>query len=102
MGTPTGTLVKGTELAGQYKIVCLTCIPVSAADTITLTLATHGITAITAILGCEIQTGQDADFQTVHATFSGLVITLVSLNAAGGASTNWDTAVVRLTVLGTQ
>ena len=101
MGTPTGTLVKGTELAGQYKMVGLTCIPVSASDTVTLTQATHGITAITAILGCEIQTGQDADFQTVHATFTGLVITLASLNAAGGAATDWTGAVVRINVLGT-
>jgi len=100
MGAIAGTKVVGTELGGQYKIVQVTCIPATASDTILFSLATHGITAITAILKCEIQAGQSANFQTAHATYSGLTITLVSLNAAGAAASDWTGAVVRLTVLG--
>lgn len=100
MGAISGTKVLGTELAGAYKILQVTCVPASASDEVTLSLATHGITTIGAILGCEIQAGQDADLQTAHATYSGLVITVVTLNAAGANATNWTNAVVRLTVLG--
>jgi len=100
MGAIVGTKVLGTELAGTYKILQVTCVPASASDDVTLTLATHGITVIGAILGCEIQAGQTANFQTAYATYSGLVITVKSLNAAGGNATDWTNAVVRLTVLG--
>jgi len=100
MGTPAGTNVVATEFAGLYKVVTIAFTPTAASDTITLTLASHGISTIKAILGVRILTGQDADFQTIYATFSGLVITAVSLNAAGSAATNWGSATCEVTVLG--
>lgn len=100
MGAIAGTKVIGTELGGQYKILNLTCVPTSASDTVTLTLASHGISVISAILKCEIQSGQDANLKSAHATYSGLVITVKTYDAAGGVATDWASAVVRLVVLG--
>ena len=99
MGTPSATKLIVSELSGDYKIIQVYFTPTAASDTVTLVAATHGISEIGAILGVDIQAGQDADFQTAYATFSGLVLTVVSLNAAGASSTNWDSAVIRLTLL---
>ena len=100
MGAITGTKVIGSELAGQYKILIITAPIASASDTITLTLATHGITAITAVLSAELYGGQDADCQAVFATASGLVVTVVSQNAAGGNATDFTGTLVRVVLLG--
>jgi hypothetical protein len=48
----------------------------------------------------QLLTGQDAALQTIVATFSGLVITVVTETSAGGASTNWDSATAQLWVIG--
>jgi hypothetical protein len=100
MGTPAGTNVVATEFAGLYKVVTVAFTPSAASDTVTLTLASHGISVIKAILGVRILTGQDDAFATIFATFSGLVVTVVSMNAAGGASTNWGSATAEFTVIG--
>ena len=100
MGTPAGTNVVATEFAGLYKVVTVAFTPASASDTVTLTLASHGISVIKAILGVRILTGQDADFATIFATFSGLAVTVVSMNAAGSAATNWGSATAEFTVIG--
>lgn len=99
MGAITGTLVKGTEFSGEYKLVIVSCVPASASDTVTLTLATHGISEILAVMP-QLLTGQDAALQTILATFSGLVITVVTETSGGGAATDWTGATARLWVIG--
>lgn len=99
MAAITGTLVKGTELSGDYKIVLLDIVPGSASDTVTLTAATHGITEIAAVYA-GIKTGQDAALAGIFPTFSGLVITVTTTAAAGTAATDWTGATAQLLVIG--
>ena len=100
MGAITGTLAKATEFAGDYKLVTVTATVASASDTITLTAAAHGISAIDAIVGAVITGGMDADFQTIQVSYSGLVLTVVSKQADGAASDEWTGTTVSITVLG--
>lgn len=93
MGAVTPTAVKNSELAGDYKLAVFSFVPASASDTLTFTLATHGFSEIAAILACEIREGADANLVSAHATFSGLVVTVVTKGADGNAATNWDSAV---------
>ena len=99
MGAITGTKVVGTEFAGERKLLTLTCIPASASDTVTLTLAVHGISVIEDVIA-NLAEGQDAALSSAHATFSGLVITVKTETSAGGNATDWTGAVVRLWVIG--
>ena len=101
MGAITGTLAYGGELAGKHKIVTVTSTIAAASDTITLTAATHGITAITAILGAAITGTIDANFCKLQVSFSGLVLTIVSIQPDGAASDTWAAATISITVLGT-
>jgi hypothetical protein len=96
-----GTKTVGTELAGGYKIVTVTATVGTADDSITLTEAVHGIKAITAIVSVVPTKGLD-DGWTWHTTsFSGLVLTLVSHEEAGGAADEFTTTEVSVTVIGT-
>ncbi|MBU2052443.1 hypothetical protein KKH13_04540 [Patescibacteria group bacterium] len=70
------------------RIIILTATLAATSDTITLTLATHGVRTIYAVLG-SIETGVGANFATLQIAFSGLVITVVSKNAAGAAATTF-------------
>lgn len=99
MGAITGTVVKNTEFSGDYKLVILSCIPASASDTVTLTAAAHGITEILDVM-VQLKTGYDAALQTIWATFSGLVITVVTETSAGGVATDWTGATARIWVIG--
>lgn len=99
MAAITGTLVKGTEFSGEYKLLKITATPTSASDTVTLTQATHGINEILYVCPT-ITTGADANLLTAHATFSGLVITVVTKGADGLAATDWTTASIDLLVVG--
>lgn len=99
MAAITGTKVLATEYAGDYKELILNITPTSASDTVTLTLATHGISEIVNVIP-QILTGQDAALAGIFATFSGLVITVVTTAAAGTAATDWTGATARLTVVG--
>lgn len=99
MGAITGTKVVGSELSGDWKLLIISCTPASASDTVTLTAATHGISEIIAVMP-QLLTGQDAALQTILATFSGLVITVITETSAGGAATDWTGATARLWVLG--
>ena len=101
MGAITGTLLYGGELAGKHKIVTVTAPVAATSDTITLTAATHGITAITAILGAVITGGMDADFANLQVSFSGLVLTVVTKQADGAVSDEFTGTTVSITVLGT-
>jgi len=100
MGAIAGTKVKLTEFAGQMKILVVSATIASASDTLTLTLASHGIETIDAIVGVQITKGMDADFQTVMAAYDGLVITLTSKQADGGAADEFTTTEVNVTVIG--
>jgi len=71
MGAITGTLVKATEFGGDYKVVKLTIVPAAASDTVTLTLETHGITEILAVIP-SLTAGYDAALAGIFATFTGL------------------------------
>lgn len=99
MGAITGTKTVATEFGGDYKLLILDIVPASASDTVTLTLATHGITTIAAVMP-QLTAGQDAALQTILATFSGLVITVITETSAGGVATDWTGATARLWVLG--
>jgi len=99
MGAITGTLVGATEFAGDYKMVFLDIVPASASDTVTLTAATHGISEILAVIP-RLTAGYDAALAGIFATFSGLVITVVTTAAAGTAATDWTGATGKITVIG--
>ena len=101
MGAITGTLGVGTEFGGAYKLVTVTATVAATSDTITLTEATHGIKAITSIVGCVVTGGLDAAFTAVQASFNGLVITVVSLEQDGTAATNFTGTTISVTVVGT-
>jgi len=97
----TGTLQLGTELGGRYKLVVVTATVGTASDTITLTAATHGITAITTLVGAVITGGLDAEFSNIQVSFSGLVLTVVSIENDGTAATNFTGTTVSIAVIGT-
>ena len=101
MGAITGTLPSpgSTEFAGDYKLLKITCVPASASDTVTLSLATHGINEILAVIP-NLLTGQDAALSTIIATFSGLVITVLTYGEGGLAATDWTGATAQLIVIG--
>lgn len=99
MAAITGTFVKATEFAGDYKIVKLTIVPGAASDTVTLTQATHGINEILAVIP-SLTAGYDAALAGIFATFSGLVITVVTTASAGTAATDWTGATAELIVVG--
>lgn len=100
MGAITGTLAKRTEFSGNYKLFTITATLASASDTITLTAADHGISEIAGIVGVVLTGTPDANLLAVAASYSGLVITVTSWNAAGTASTAWAAAGISITVIG--
>ncbi len=99
MGAITGTAAGITEFAGDYKVLKLTIVPASASDTVTLTAATHGISEILAVVPI-LTAGYDAALAGIFATFSGLVITVVTTAGAGTAATDWTGATGQLLVIG--
>lgn len=99
MGAITGTLVGKTEFAGDYKIITLSIVPAAASDTVTLTAATHKISEILFVIP-KLTAGYDAALAGIFATFSGLVITVVTTAAAGTAATDWTGATAELLVIG--
>lgn len=100
MAAITGTLAKTTEFAGDYKLVSVTATVGSASDTITLTAATHGISEITAIVGAVITGGLDAAFTNIQVSYSGLVLTVVSVEQDGTAATDFTGKSIAITVIG--
>ena len=96
------TLIKGTEFAGDYKIVQLTFATVSAADVLSITQATHGISEITAIIGTNIFVPKttSAGIASAGASFSGLDVTVTTLEADGTAGAVFGQQ-VGVTLLGT-
>jgi hypothetical protein len=103
MAAITGTLVDigGSAMSGDgEKLIAVDCTPTTNSDTVTLTLASHGIRSIATVIACEITAGADAALQTASATSTGLVITLNTYAAAGTAATDWTGANVRIVLLG--
>lgn len=101
MAAITGTLVSQILSRGAgTKQIQITATLTSASDTITLTAATHGIRAITGIVGAVVTGGLDAAFTSIQVSFSGLVLTVVSLNEAGISATDWTGTTVSITVNG--
>ena len=102
MGARTGTKIYGGELAGKHMIVNVTAPITATSDTITLTQATHGIKAITAIVGAVITGGHDADFAVLQVSFADLVLTVKTLQSHDGAASDEFTGTtVSITVIGT-
>lgn len=99
MGALTVTAAGVTEFAGDYKIFKFTCIPASASDTLTLVAATHGLTEILFVIP-KLTAGYDAALAGIFATYSGLVITLVTTASAGTAATDWTGATAEVLVIG--
>lgn len=91
MAAITGTKVYNGELAGNVKLLEVTGTLGSASDTITLTLAAHGVpaNAVVTVVSGNIESGMGANFETLQCTVSGLVVTVASFNAAGAASSSW-------------
>lgn len=98
MGAITGTLAKRTEFSGEWKVLKITCIPASASDTVTLTAAVHGVSEILMVVP-KLTAGYDAALAGIFATYSGLVITVVTTAAAGTAATDWTGATAELLVI---
>lgn len=99
MAAVTGTLAEYTEFSGKYKAFKITFTPASASDTITLTTTTHKLRTILQVIPV-LTGGIDANLLTIHATFSGLVITVVTKGADGLAATDWTGATAELLVIG--
>lgn len=103
MGAVTGTKALATEFAGDYKLVRVTFTPAAASDTVTLTQVTHGISEIAFVLPKlnNPNTGGAAGLcAEIYATFSGLVITVVTSSSAAAAATNWSGVTAELLVVG--
>lgn len=99
MGAITGTLVKRTEFAGDYKILVLTAPVASSSDTVTLTAATHGISEIVGATA-HITAGLDNAFSYLQTSYSGLVITVASFKATGAAADDFTGTTIELWVIG--
>ena len=99
MAAITGTKTDVTRLSKKAMAI-ITATLGSASDTITLTKATHGISAID-FVAVVLEGGADAALLAgLQVSFSGLVITVVSQAENGTAATNWTDAAIRLLVIG--
>ncbi len=100
MGAITGTKVYAGELAGEVRLLHLTATVGSASDTITLTAASHGgVTEIIGIAGATITGGLDDSFTALQVSFSGLVLTVVTLEADGTVSDEWTGTTIAISLL---
>ena len=99
MGAIIGTLADKTEFGGEYKLLYITAPVAATSDTITLTAALHaGASSIVGVTGV-ITGGMDVAFTTIQVSFSGLVITVLSLEADGTAATDFTGTTIGLLVL---
>lgn len=100
MAAITNPGTKATEFSGEYKICSMYNLAVaSASDTMTFTFADNGISEIQNAV-VSINSGQDAAFTAVACSFSGLVVTITSVEQDGTASTDWTGTTVNLIVVG--
>lgn len=100
MAAITNPGTKVTEFAGDYKLLALNDLAITtASDAITLSAADNGITEITSVIG-GVSAGADAAFSYIQTAFSGLVITVTSLEQDGTAATDFTGTKVNLIVIG--
>ena len=100
MGAIVGTKNVLTEFCGQYKVLHITANVASASDTISLTLANHGISVISGILGYTIYSGLDDHFTFVQLSYSGLDITVTSFAEDGSPADDFTGTSITVTILG--
>ena len=100
MAVITNDATKATTFSGEYKMLSMYNLAIaSASDTMTLTFAANGMSEIQNVIVCP-NAGMDAAFSAISAEFSGLVITIVSTEADGTASTAWTDTTCNLIVIG--
>ncbi len=99
MAALTPVKAYGGEFSGEVQEYLYTFTPASASDTITFTLAANGFDTIVGIVGAVLTGGQDANLMSIHPSFSGLVVTVVTLGADGAASSDWTGAAASITLL---
>lgn len=100
MGAITGTVVKKTELSGEYQALVLTATPAAASDAITLTVADHGFDEII-FAHAHLTAGLDANLTLLQTSHSGAVITIKQLKADGSTNaSDWTGAALEVLVLG--
>ena len=100
MAAITNPGTRSTEFAGNFKLCSMYALPItSASDTMTFTWAANGISSIQSAIVC-LNGGQDAALLEVSCSFSGLVVTIVSVGQDGLAASNWTSATVNLIVIG--
>ena len=100
MAAITNAGERPTEFSGEKKLIVFNTLAIaSASETLTLTEDANGITSISSVMVCAAA-GQDAAFTAVAVTYSGLVITITSVEQDGTASTAWTDTTVNLWVVG--
>jgi len=99
MGAISDTIVKTTELSGDYKYQILTATLASKSDTIVLTEAANGISEIV-YAKAHLTGGADADLAYLQTSYSTLTITIVSLQADGEDADNFTGATIEVLVIG--
>jgi hypothetical protein len=100
MAAITNPGTKATEFSGQHKVLSLYNLALtSASDAITLSEADNSIGTIQNVI-VSANGGVDAAFQTVSASFSGLVVTIASQEQDGTGSTEWTGTTCNLLVVG--
>ena len=99
MAAITPTKVVASEMAGDVKFKVFTSTLESASDTIDLSDYFTTIYYAKAVL---TGGGDAALLSGLQTSFSSTTVTVVSKAEAGTASTNWDSATIRLLVLGVE
>lgn len=99
MAVLSDTIVKTSELAGDYKFQILTATIESASDTIVLTEAANGISEIV-YAKAHLTAGADDLCQFLQTSYSTLTITIVSKGEAGTAATDWTGTTIEVLVIG--
>ena len=90
-----------SEMGSKYKILSINDAAIAGAtDTLTLTQNENG--GIGTIVGviATIADGISANFQTLTATFSGLVVTIKSYKATGAAADTWSSTTANILIIG--
>lgn len=98
MSALTKTKVKLTEFGGDCKMYICTFTPASASDTITFVAATDKFRTIYGAFP-HLEAGYDAALMAIFATFSGLVVTVVTVGQDGLAATDWTGASARMILI---
>jgi len=99
MAALTNPKTKPTEFAGEVKVLVFDDLTIgSASDTLTLSAADNGVSEIVSVVGC-ITSGQDAAFTAINVSYSGLVITIASVEQDGTAATDFTGTAVNLIVV---